>query len=116
MKRSLVQLIGTAAVVAMLGLPVALSAANRPNASTSVDVSGVVRPVTMKNAKEGAQSILGIVDSQGEVLVLRSDAAAPAAFQKVTKAAGKEDYVRVRGIRTSYEGMPAIRVQKVSVE
>ena len=115
MKRSLVQLIGTTAVVAMLGLPVALSAANRPT-SSSVDVSGVVRPVTMKNAKAGAQSILGIVDSQGEVLVLRSDTADQAAFQKVTKAAGKEDYVRVRGIKTSYEGMPAVRVQKVSVE
>lgn len=116
MKRSLVQLIGTTAVVAMLGLPVALSAADRIAPASAVELGGIVRPVEVIGSNKSVLDRLGFVDSQGEVLLLMRSRADRAAYGEARRLSNGAEWVHLVGIKTVYDGVPVIRIQKIWTE
>jgi hypothetical protein len=115
MKRSLNRLLGTTALIAIFGLPVALAAATRTADAASVEIEGIVRPVTLIRSNNNAQKALGFVDSQGEVLLLKRDKADRAAYQKARGAEDGAAWVHLTGVKTTCDGVPAVRVQQASV-
>ncbi len=116
MKRSLNKLLGTSALIALFGLPVALAAATRTADATSVEIGGIVKPVRLIRANNNVQNALGFVDSQGEVFVLKKDMADRAAFREAKRMDDGAAWVHLTGTKTIFDGAPAVRVQKISVE
>ena len=116
MKRSLVQLIGTTAVVAMLGLPVALSAANRTAPASAAELGGIVKPVELIGSNKTVMDKLGFVDSQGEVLLLMRSRADRAAYGEARRLSNDAEWVHLVGVKTVYDGVPAIRIQRIWTE
>ena len=112
MKSKLNKVMGTATLVATLGLTSAVLAGTANTPPEAMTVRGQIDHVEI-GASGAQQSQLGIVNPQGQIMVLTPVAGAQAAYKAAMRLADRDDWARVRGVISKKDGVISLSVEQV---
>jgi hypothetical protein len=113
MKSKLNKVMGTATLVAALGLTSAIFAGPANTAPEAMTVRGQIERVEIGATHGAQQGQLGIVNPQGQLMVLTPAPGASAAYKTATRMADRDDWARVRGVVSKKDGVISLSVEQV---
>jgi hypothetical protein len=113
MKGKLNKLMGTATMVAALGLTSAVFAGSANAAPEAMTVRGQIERVEIGATRGTQQAQLGIVNPQGQLMVLTPASGDTAAYKAAMRMADRDDWARVRGVVSKKDGVISLSVEQV---